>query len=115
MYKQGEIVLIPVPFTDLSASKKRPVLIVSNDRYNTERPDMIVVAITSNLSQTGIAIGNDDMVSGQLPKPSIIRSDKIYTLNQDIVVKLIGFVSKAIQNSVKQEISELIDFSFCAS
>ncbi len=28
MYKQGEVILAPVPFTDLSASKKRPVLVV---------------------------------------------------------------------------------------
>lgn len=34
MPKQGEIVLIPIPFTDLTSSKKRPVLIISNDDYN---------------------------------------------------------------------------------
>ena len=108
MYNQGEIVLIPVPFTDLSTSKRRPVLVVSNNNYNTTSSDMIVVAITSNLVQTGISITNSDMISGQLPKPSIVRSDKIYTLNQDIVVKRIGFVSNAIQLSVKSEINKLI-------
>ena len=108
MYNQGEIVLIPVPFTDLSASKRRPVLVVSNNNYNTTSSDMIVVAITSNLVQTGINITNSDMINGQLPKPSIVRSDKIYTLNQGIVVKRIGFVSNAIQLSVKSEINKLI-------
>lgn len=28
MPKQGEIVLIPVPFTDLSSTKRRPVIII---------------------------------------------------------------------------------------
>jgi len=36
MYSKGEIVLIPVPFTDLSATKKRPVLVVSNDTHNAK-------------------------------------------------------------------------------
>ena len=30
--EQGEIVLIPIPFTDLSSQKRRPVIIVSNSR-----------------------------------------------------------------------------------
>ena len=34
MYKRGEVVLIPVPFSDLSTSKRRSVLVVSNDRHN---------------------------------------------------------------------------------
>jgi len=34
MYKRGEIVLVPVPFSDLSYAKKRPVLVVSNTAHN---------------------------------------------------------------------------------
>ena len=111
MYRQGEIVLLPVPFTDLSSLKKRPVLIISDDKYNVGSQDMIVVAITSNPTQTGIPITNSDMTSGQLPKPSIIRGDKIYTLNQGIVIKSIGSISKTIQDSVKSEICRLIGVS----
>ncbi|HLR69697.1 type II toxin-antitoxin system PemK/MazF family toxin [Virgibacillus alimentarius] len=37
MYKQGDIVLIPVPFSDLKTHKQRPVLIISNDSYNIIR------------------------------------------------------------------------------
>ncbi len=34
MPKQGDIVLVPVPFTDLSTQKRRPVIIISNDDYD---------------------------------------------------------------------------------
>lgn len=34
MFKQGDILLIPIPFTDLTANKKRPVLVISNNYYN---------------------------------------------------------------------------------
>ena len=47
MFKRGEIVLIPVPFSDLSSVKKRPVLVISNMAHNMKNNDIIVVAITS--------------------------------------------------------------------
>ena len=108
MFNRGDIVLIPVPYTDLSASKKRPVLVMSNDVYNIANQDMIVVAITSNLAQMGIAITAVDMKQGQIPKPSVVRSDKIYTLNQSIVVKSIGHVKDAVVKSVYNEIVKYI-------
>jgi len=51
MYKQGDVVLIPIPFTDLSSTKKRPVLILSSDDYNQNTNDLIVAAITSNIDE----------------------------------------------------------------
>lgn len=36
MYKQGDILLISIPFSDLSSNKKRPVLVLSNDDYNSK-------------------------------------------------------------------------------
>ena len=108
MYSHGEIILIPVPFSNLSSSKKRPGLVISNDNYNKASSDLIVVAITSNLVQPGIPLSNSDMVQGQLPKSSIIRYDKIYSLDKNIIVKSIGKVSGSIINSVRTGIISLI-------
>ena len=51
--KHGDIVLIPIPFTDLSAQKQRPVIVSSNDDYNQTAPDILVVAMTSNPTLAG--------------------------------------------------------------
>jgi mRNA interferase MazF len=43
----GDIILVPFPFTDQSTSKKRPAVVISSNHYNTERPDLIIMAVTS--------------------------------------------------------------------
>jgi mRNA-degrading endonuclease toxin of MazEF toxin-antitoxin module len=47
MPAQGDVVLVPVPFTDLSVQKRRPVIVVSNDDYHRATADFVAVALTS--------------------------------------------------------------------
>jgi mRNA interferase MazF len=108
MYKRGEIVLIPVPFSDLSLVKRRPVLVISYMSHNCTNNDMIVVAITSNLQQNGIVIETKDLLAGELPRKSLIRCDKIYTLEQRIVIKQLGIVSESVMKKVISDINTLI-------
>jgi mRNA interferase MazF len=56
MYKQGDILLISVPFTDLTSSKKRPVLVLSNDEFNYKSEAIIVAAITSNVNDNPYSV-----------------------------------------------------------
>jgi mRNA interferase MazF len=49
----GDIILVPFPFTDQSSSKKRPAVIISSARYASERPDFIIMAITSQMKEQG--------------------------------------------------------------
>jgi mRNA interferase MazF len=48
-FEFGEVVLVPFPFTSQAASKRRPAVVVSSRHYNTARPDIVVMAITSQL------------------------------------------------------------------
>lgn len=56
MYNQGDILLIPIPFSDLTSNKKRPVLVISKSEYNNKTEDLVVVAITSNLESEDYSI-----------------------------------------------------------
>ena len=82
MYKQRDIVLIPIPFSDLSSKKRRPVVVISNDQYNKKNADIVVASLTSNLSSENafcVEIDEKNIEGGKLPKKSRIRCDKIYT------------------------------------
>ena len=108
--RQGDIVLVPVPFTDLSSRKRRPVIVVSSDAYNAAAPDMVVVAMTSNPAHTtwSFVISFDDVVEGRLNRPGTIRVDKIYTLAQSLAVARFGRVSDSVLNRIRSLLLELM-------
>jgi len=111
MYRQGEILIIPVPFTDLTSRKKRPVLVLSKSSYNNMVDDVIVAAITSNVDNKHyiIPLTNKDLTSGTLAVDSCIRADKIYTLSQSIIIKSFGKVKTDIIDAVKDKVLRLIE------
>jgi mRNA-degrading endonuclease toxin of MazEF toxin-antitoxin module len=110
MLEQGDIVLIPVPFTDLSSQKRRPVIVISNDGYHRVAADVIVVAMTSNPAVVpySFRIGSADLIEGALNRPGTVRADKIYTLAKAIVIKKFGKVSPQLIERVRRMIGDVI-------
>ena len=89
-YKRGDIVLVLFPFTDLSSAKRRPALVVSPDAFNAFMQDVVLAAITSRIPDgSAIAIGPNDCIDGQLPKPSAVKAAKLFTIHSTLVVKKI--------------------------
>jgi mRNA interferase MazF len=93
-YKQGEVVLVAFPFTDLSGVKQRPALVVSADWFNRVGDDCVLVAITSNiparLKHDELLLSASDLTRAGLPKPFIVRAGKIFTLQQSLIRKPLG-------------------------
>ncbi len=89
-YKQGEIVVVPFTYSDLSGSKRRPVLVVSNNLYNNSFLDVVVVAMTSRTEKADIyslPLESTDLEIGQLPESSLIRVHKLFTIEQSRILK----------------------------
>ena len=110
MLEQGDILLIPVPFTDLSSQKRRPVVVISNNDYNNKRQDIIVMAMTSNPSEDDYSfmVENADLLKGVLKRPSRIRVDKIYTLSQAIAVHNFGAVKTETLERIRMMLQALV-------
>lgn len=109
MPEWGDIVLIPVPFTDLSSRKRRPVIVISNDDYNRRTQDVVIVAMTSNPAPSpySFQIASHDLIEGSLNRPSTIRGDKVYTLNQSLIVKSFGRVSPQTMAQIQQVLVDI--------
>jgi len=81
-FSKGDIVIIPVPFTDNKGYKLRPAVVISNNTVH-QTGDVMIVQITSKLKQDklNISITNDD-VTESLPVESYIRVHKILSLSK---------------------------------
>lgn len=113
MYSQREIVLVPFPYSDLSSSKRRPVLILSNNEYNHRFRDIIVCVITSNLfkDEYSVVLDDDDLELGILPEKSVIKCHKLFTIEQSQVIKRFSVVKETKFEDVKNRILQLIQTS----
>ncbi len=109
MLNQGDIVLIPIPFTDLSSQRRRPVIIISNDTYNRKTMDIVVVAMTSNptVVDYSFTITSSDLEQGKLNGSGKVRMDKIYTLSQSIVVRTFGKVNSNVLHRIRNMLQDL--------
>jgi mRNA interferase MazF len=92
MFERGDLLLVPFPFTDLSAVKRRPVLAVTTaDSYG----DFIAIPVTSRpQAEHGLPLTAMDMLAGTLPAMSWIRTNRIVTLSASLVVKTVGRISE---------------------
>lgn len=110
MPEQGDILLVPIPFTDLSSQKRRPVIVISNNSYNKKTTDLVVVAMTSNPAEVdySLTVTSDDLEKGKLNHPGKVRVDKIYTISTSIVVKTFGQVNEAVLEKIRKELGALV-------
>jgi mRNA interferase MazF len=107
-YNFGDVVLVRFPFTNLQATKQRPAVIVSNAAYQQNRPDVILMAITSQIHQPlvfGEYILQDWQHAGLL-KPSVLKP-LIATLEQDWIIRKLGTLSPADQNALRNALQEI--------
>ena len=106
---QRDIVLIPFPYTNLTATKKRPALVISYDIFNKNNQDILVCQITHNLKQRAhsIIIDNSNLENGNLAVESLIKVSKIFTIDKALAIQKIGKVNSKTYRNVYDEICKL--------
>ena len=105
----GAIVLVPFPFTDQSQAKQRPAVVVSSHAYQQQRPDVIVMAVTSQvrpITTIGEVLVQDWQRAGLL-KASVIKP-VIATLEQRLIIKSLGQLQAADRDALKHVIAQIL-------
>ncbi|MFN2423904.1 MAG: type II toxin-antitoxin system PemK/MazF family toxin [Cryomorphaceae bacterium] len=107
-YRQGDIILIPYPFTDLSSTKQRPAVVISKDSINKQ--NYIVAKITSvnRGDEFSFPISPSD-IDRELKYDSEVRTNEVFTVNQSIIIKRFasfnGDTLKRLTEAVKDHLS----------
>ncbi len=108
--KQRELFWASLPFSDLSETKIRPCIIVSNNSYNEKAEDVVVCAVTSSMKQAdySVSIAPQDLEAGKLPIPSRVKADKIFRLHKKLLLKPFGKLRDKNFAEVVKEINNLL-------
>ena len=108
-FEQGEIILVPFPFTNLRATKKRPVLVLSKTEINRRFADFVSCGVTSNIqnAEYSVLIDQNDLKFGYLPKPSRVKTNVIFTLEKSSAIKSLGKLKDSTFRKVREEFLKL--------
>ncbi|MGB1110131.1 MAG: type II toxin-antitoxin system PemK/MazF family toxin [Gammaproteobacteria bacterium] len=108
-FERADVVLVRFPFTDQRGTKQRPAVIISNADYQQQRPDAILMAITSQL-HSNISFGERRLEHWQhagLLKPSVFKPI-VFTVHQSIIQKRLGTLHPDDQNTLQEVIDSII-------
>lgn len=95
-FSRNEVVLLPIPFTDLSSQKVRPAVVIGHSTY---AGDLFVAPISSQLPNVTVLL--QDWKAAGLNVPCGIKS-QLATIEDRLVVKSVGKLSSRDQSRLHQ-------------
>jgi mRNA interferase MazF len=104
---KGDVVVLNVPFSDLSQTKRRPALVLAA----LQGDDLILCQITSQAREDGysVRLEGSDFVSGGLNQSSRIRPNRLFTADSGIVLYRAGQVSSYKLNDTRERLIAILD------
>jgi mRNA interferase MazF len=109
IYKFGDVILVPFPFTNQRRNKQRPAIVISSDIYNRSQPDLIIIAVTSQVYEN-LHFGEmkiDNWSKAGLIKPSIVKP-VITTIEHSLVIKKLGEILPIDRQSLTNNLLRII-------
>ncbi|MGA9382420.1 MAG: type II toxin-antitoxin system PemK/MazF family toxin [Phormidium sp.] len=109
---KGKVVLVPFPFDDLSSTKVRPAVCLTNPIGPYEH--IILAFVTSkiprNLLATDIVLDttHPDFAASGLDQPSTIRLDRLMTVRKSIIRRELGELSLETQAQIADKLCRLL-------
>ena len=103
---KGDIVVMPFPFTDLKATKKRPALVITS----LIGDDLIVCQITGQIREDTYVIDLKDsnILGGKLKGTSLIITNILFTADKSIILYKVGYLRKEKIKEIEDKLIKII-------
>ena len=89
----GDVVIVPFPFTDRAASKRRPALVCSSQLFNRKAAHVVLAMITTATHSPWPGdVPINDLKAAGLPESSVVRW-KLFTLDATFIIRRAGALS----------------------
>lgn len=104
-----DVVVVPFPFTDRTASKRRPALVLSDARgFNDPTGHAVLAMITSARNAPWpLDVPVTDLRAAGLPSPSMVRM-KWFTLDQRLILRAAGRLAPADRAAVATAVAGVL-------
>ena len=108
-FSRFDIVVVPFPFTDKAAAKRRPALVISDAKtFNRSAGHSVVAMITSGGNEPWpLDLPVTDLKSAGLPSPSVVRM-KLFTLDHRFVLRKAGKLTAGDARAVEATLAALM-------
>ena len=96
-----DVVVVPFPFTDRLASKRRPAVVLSSPAFHQDTRHAVLAMITS--AEQSAWAGDcaiHDLPAAGLPSPCLARL-KLFTLDNRLIIRVCGRLAAADQRRVR--------------
>ena len=105
-FVKGDVIVLEFPFSDLSAYKRRPALIIKVPKGE----DIIICQITAKSQEESVEIllKNEDFNKGKLKRDSFVRIDKIATIKKSRIKYKIGSLKENRFNFILERVCDFL-------
>ena len=107
-FERFDVVVVPFPFTDRAAAKRRPALVISDARNFNNRIGHSVMAMITSATHAPwpLDVLIEDLDAAGLPVPSVIRM-KLFTLDHRFVIRKAGHLTREDEKQVNAALVRL--------
>ncbi len=109
IFDKFSVVVVPFPFTDQAARKRRPALVLSGAIFNTAVGHSVLAMITSAKNSNWLYdVAITDLNSAGLSSESIVRM-KLFTLDNRLIIRQAGILADIDLQAVEAAFMQLFE------